>query len=423
MLLPTTSYRTEPFALAARALGVEPMLGTDRCQRIDALWPDEATIALDFRDPEDAAARIVRLSRERRVAAIVPTSEETAVIAALAASALGLPHNPPDAARATRDKYVMRERFAAAGVSQPRFRLLDVDADPERLAEGVELPCVLKPRHLQASRGVIRADDRASFVAGFRRLAALLRLPDVAAKGGPLARSLLCESYVAGVEVAVEGIVTDGRFEVLAIFDKPDPLVGPFFEESIYVTPSRLPDDTQRVIADATARAAAAIGLRHGPVHAELRWNGTASSVIELAARTIGGLCSRTLRFGAGISLEELVLRHALGEDIGALGRESRAAGVMMIPVPRAGVLAGVSGIDEAAAVRGIEEIAITMKIGEKLVPSPEGGAYPGFIFARGETPAFVEAALREALGRLRFAVAPLLLPASAAAAKAAKAR
>jgi biotin carboxylase len=267
-------------------------------------------------------------------------------------------------------------------------------------------PCVVKPLMLSASRGVIRADDEGQFVGAVRRLEAILRTPDAAALGD-IARQVLVEAFIPGREVALEGLLVRGELHVLALFDKPDPLDGPFFEETIYVTPSRLPAPVQAEIASCTARAARALGLQDGPVHAELRVNRRGPSVIEVAARSIGGLCSRTLRFGTGLSLEELILRHALGMGIPSLERERQAAGVMMIPIPRAGVLKEVRGQAEARSVPGIEEIAITAHAGEDLVPLPEGARYLGFIFARAESPERVEAALREAHRRLEFIVMP----------------
>jgi biotin carboxylase len=270
----------------------------------------------------------------------------------------------------------------------------------------VDYPCVLKPLVLSASRGVIRADDRSSFVAAFRRITAILAEPEVQALGEGTDQ-ILVESFVPGAEVALEGLLVDGALRVLALFDKPDPLDGPFFEETIYVTPSRLPAATQRAIAEVTAHAARALGLEDGPLHAELRLDSRATPpspvMLELAARSIGGLCSRSLRFGTGLSLEDVILRRALDLPIASLEREGRAAGVMMIPIPRAGILEAVEGLDAAKAVTLVEDVTISAHPGEALVPLPEGHRYLGFVFARGESPAAVERALRDAHARLSF--------------------
>ncbi len=256
---------------------------------------------------------------------------------------------------------------------------------------------MLKPLGLSASRGVIRANDKAEFVAAFRRIA---RLGE---------RQLQVEGYIEGREFAVEGLVTAGRFRALAIFDKPDPLTGPFFEETIYVTPSREPAAVQEALLATAADAVTALGLYHGPVHVELRFDGENAWILETAARPIGGLCAKALRFGAGVPLEELIIRHALGEDVSVLPREEAASGVMMIPIPKAGIYESVGGVERAAAVAGIEEVIITAQQGQRLIPLPEGSSYLGFIFARGSRAGDVEAALRQSHAALEFLIATTL--------------
>jgi biotin carboxylase len=287
----------------------------------------------------------------------------------------------------------------------PRFQLVELSDDPARAARKVEYPCVLKPLMLSASRGVIRANDPREFVTAFERIAAILAEPDAAPPDGAR-RALLVEEFVPGREIALEGLLVGGSLHVLAVFDKPDPLDGPFFEETIYVTPSRLPAATQTRAAAVTRDACSALGLTEGPIHAELRVNERGPFVLEVAARSIGGLCARTLTFGTGLSLEDLILCHALGRPLESLERERRAAGVMMIPIPRAGCLVSVSGVEEARAVGAVEDVVITMHPGQEVIPLPEGWQYLGFIFARAETPAAVEGALREAHARLRFDIA-----------------
>jgi biotin carboxylase len=290
-----------------------------------------------------------------------------------------------------------------------------MDDDPAAVAArvaapgGVGFPCVVKPLLLSGSRGVMRADDASSLEAALGRLRRLLAAPALLDLDPVAARQILIESFVDGPEVALEGILTRGELQVLALFDKPDPLDGPFFEETIYVTPSRLPEDAQAAIADAVIQVARAVGLGSGPVHAELRLGAGRPVVIDLAARPIGGLCSRTLRFARDVPLEELVIRQALGQDVRGLARAPGASGVMMIPIPRAGILRGVDGIDRARDVAGIEDVVISIRVGETVVPLPEGASYLGFIFARGESPADVEAALRQAHARLAFDIASRL--------------
>jgi len=363
-------------------------------------------LTLDFDDPDAAAARVAALAERRPLAAVVGVDDLTAVAAAAIAERLGLRASGRAAVAAARDKHQMRQCLAAAGVPIPRFRRIALKDDPFLAARGVAFPCVLKPLALSASRGVIRANTVDQFIAAFRRIAALLAREDVEVSGDA-AQFLLAEQYVPGIEVALEGLLMGGTLHTLALFDKPDPLEGPFFEETLYVTPSRLPAETQAAIERVSAAACAALGLSEGPVHAELRVNDDGPWVLEVAARSIGGLCSRTLRFGTGMTLEEIILRHALGWPIASLARERRPAGVMMIPIPRAGTLRAVRGTDAAAAVAGVEEVTLTAHVGQALVPLPEGWQYLGFIFARADTPEAVEAALRDAHARLAFDIAP----------------
>jgi len=403
LLLPTRTYRTEDFIDAARTLGVDLVCASEKPSTLETLAPD-SLLTLDFVDAADAAARVAEWSAGRPLAAVVGVDDVTAAAAAAIAERLGLRASAPAAVAAARDKFQMRQCLAAAGLPVPRFRRIALGENPVLAARGVAFPCVLKPLSLSASRGVIRANTTEQFVVAFKRIAALLARDDVAVTGDA-ARYLLAEEYVPGLEVALEGLLIGGTLHVLALFDKPDPLEGPFFEETIYVTPSRLPERVQRAIRATTAAACAALGLTEGPVHAELRVNDDGPWVLEVAARSIGGLCSRTLRFGTGMTLEEIILRHALGWTIDTLERERPAAGVMMIPIPKAGVLNDVQGLCEAKATRLVEDVVISAHVGQEVVPLPEGWQYLGFIFARGDAPADVEDALRIAHSRLRFGI------------------
>jgi biotin carboxylase len=412
VLLPTTSYRLDDFRAAASRLGVPLVIGSDRCHRIEDVFGEEADLlSLDYRHPERAAEQIVEAARRRPIRGLVPASDATAVIAAVAAERLRLPHNPAAAARRAANKHSMRVALRDAEVPVPEFRVLPLDGDPEAAAAAVPYPCVLKPLLFSASRGVIRADDPPSFVRAWRRIARLLhdtRL-ERRAREDDVAGSLLVESFVPGAEVALEGLLRGGALEILAVFDKPDPLDGPYFEETIYVTPSRHHPEILAEVERVTAAGAAALGLLEGPVHAELRLSPAGAVVIEIAARSIGGLCSRTLRFGAGLSLEEVLVAHAMGLPLSAIRREARASGVMMLPIPRRGILHGVRGVDAARSVPGVEDVVVTAPEGRELVPLPEGDSYLGFLFARGESPAEVEAALREAHRRLEIDIRPPL--------------
>ena len=384
-------------------MGVELTVASERPSALEESNP-AGLLTLDFEQPERAADAVHVFAKQYPISGVVAVDDATAVIAAAITTRLKLKGNPVHAAIAASDKYLQRELLAKAGVPVPRFMLRNLEEDPATIANAITFPCVLKPVRLSASRGVIRADNVQSFVAAHGRLRAILAEPDTAAACGDRARQYLIEEFIPGYEVALEGLVVNRRLHVLAIFDKPDPLDGPFFEETIYVTPSRVPAGLQSAIKECADRAVRALGIAEGPVHAELRYNEHGPWLIELAARPIGGRCSAVLRFGDhGVTLEEIILRHGLGMPIPSLQRERLAAGVMMIPIPGAGTLREVRGIAAAKAVPLIDDVQITAHPGERLVPFPEGSRYPGFIFARGETPHVVEAALRESFQRLAF--------------------
>jgi biotin carboxylase len=393
--LPSATYRAKDFLDAASRLDAEVVVASDHRQALADALGDRA-IRVDLRHPESAAEAIVELAQRTPLDAVVAVDEQGVLVAALAAKGLGLAHNPPEAVAAARDKAAMRNAFAAANLSQPEFRLVGDEAQVALLAGEIGFPCVVKPVSLSASRGVIRADTPREAEAAAARIHKILRQASED-RAGPL----LVERYIPGAEVAVEGMLRGGELELVAVFDKPDPLEGPYFEETIYVTPSRLSASTLTTIRRLTSEAVAALGLVEGPVHAELRVDGERVWLLELAARSIGGLCSRSLRFGLGVSFEELILRRALGLPLDRLTREEAASGVMMLPIPRSGVLQEVAGQDEALAVAGVTGLEVSIAPGKRVQPLPEGDRYLGFLFARGDTAAEVEQALRVAHSRL----------------------
>ncbi|MDP1571358.1 MAG: ATP-grasp domain-containing protein [Vicinamibacterales bacterium] len=410
LLATTTGYQTRMFGEAAARLGVTLQFATDRCDHLDDPWRDGA-IPIRFAAEDASVAAIVDAVRTRPIDGILTVGDAPVVIAAKVAGALGLAGHPPEAAATSCDKRRLRERLRAAGLPVPWFTTVPLDTDPGALLDHVPFPCVVKPIALSGSRGVMRADDAHEFMEAYERLRRLLRSPDVEALGDLATRQIQVERYIEGDEFALEGVLTDGRLQTFAVFDKPEPLVGPFFEETIYVTPSRVSPDTSAVIVRTIEEAIGAVGLHHGPVHAECRVGAKGCVLLEVAARPIGGLCARALRFegpaGEAATLEEVLLRHALGEPVDAYTRETAASGVMMIPIPRGGVYRRVEGVDEAAAVAGVDEVRITAKPDQRLVPLPEGASYLGFIFARGGAPADVERALGEAHRALRFTIDP----------------
>lgn len=408
LLATTTGYQIRSFGEAASSLGVRLLFASDRCDQLEDPWFD-AAIPVRFHD-EPASTRVIveRLS-DAPPDGIIAVGDRPAVLAAHVAAAFGLPGNPPDAAEASRNKLATRLALDAAGLPTPSFRAVPLSSVPVGPARAVSYPAVIKPLALSGSRGVMRVNDEEELVSGFARLQRLMQAVDVRMERDTAHEEAMVESFVPGKEFAVEGLLTGGVFHQLAIFDKPDPLDGPFFEETIYLTPTQESAEAELRIAGHVAAAAHAIGLRHGPVHAECRVNERGVYVLEVAARPIGGLCSKALRFaapdGSSASLEEVLLRHAVGEDVSGYARERRASGVMMIPIPRGGVYRGVEGLDEARQVGSIEEIHIAAKPDAVLVPLPEGKSYLGFIFARADDPQTVEEALRAAHARLSFSI------------------
>ena len=406
-------YQTRSFEEAARKLCVQLVYVTDRCHQLEDPWGDRA-IAVHFESPEAAAYTVMEALRGKEVSGVLALGDRPAAAAAYAARGLGIGYNHPASIEACRSKLRMREVFRDAGLRVPWFRSLPVTPIPEPSLVGIRYPCVLKPLSLSASQGVMRANNRQEFIAAAARLRRLLESAEIRSTREPNLDQMLVEGYIPGKEVAVEGLLVDGTLRILAIFDKPDPLEGPYFEETIYVTPSRLPEATQGQIEQCARDVTRALGLSTGPIHAEFRINEEGVWPIEIAARPIGGLCARALRFSGSdadepIALEELLLRHALQLPGWDAPREPVASGVMMIPVPLSGVLEGVSGEAAARAAPGITELLITARLHDYIAAWPEGSSYLGFLFAKGRTAAEVERELREAHKKLEFKIAPRL--------------
>jgi ATP-grasp domain/L-amino acid ligase C-terminal domain 2 len=403
----TTGYQIRAFDEAAERLGVDLRLASDRCHILDDPWRDHA-VPVRFHDVEASLSAIDASLGPGDVHGVLAVGDRPTVLAAHVAQRRGIPWHSPVAAAASRHKLTTRERLRDAGLAVPWFRALPPGvSDPRRLAP--PFPCVIKPAVLSGSRGVMRADGERELVGAVERLRHILASPDVRAMRDPEADTILIESFIAGHEYAVEAVLDDGRFHLLAIFDKPDPLDGPFFEETIYVTPSQAPPHVRSDLVDQVEAACHALGLAHGPVHAECRVGAGRAHVLEVAARPIGGLCARALRFtrqdGQVIGLEELLLRHAVGFSWSEWTREAGASGVMMIPIPAGGVYRGVDGEAAALAVEGVTDLQITARPDQTLDPLPEGASYLGFIFAGGVAPCDVETALRQAHRQLRFRI------------------
>ena len=405
LLLPSLSYRGEAFLEAAAKVGVSLTIGGESSPDF-LLHSPGGFLSLNLHDPASAVSAAVEFAKTRPIDVVLGVNDNTTVLASRISAALGLPSNSIESVCAARNKHTMRELLRKHGLPTPHVVVYGFDEKPEDIVQHVNFPCILKPLTLSASCGVIRADGPESFHKAFVRVGDLLksfgRLGQEEAD-----RQILIEDFIPGTEVALEGLLTNGELRPLAMFDKPDPLDGPYFEETIYVTPSRLTPALQKQIHETLAQAALAIGLREGPVHGELRINDQGVWVIEVAARSIGGKCSRTLQFETGMSLEELILFHALRRELPPLDLKEGAAGVMMIPIPKEGILERVDGQGAAQQVPGVDELVITADPGEHLIPLPEGTRYLGFIVARRKQSEEVEATLREAHRRLAVLMRP----------------
>lgn len=365
-------------------------------------------LRINLDKPEHAFDTILGASGEQPIMGVIATDDTAVTLAAQVAEALGLPHNPPAAVQLTQRKDLARARLAARAVPVPWHQRVDLKANLTAQASTFNYPIVLKPLSLSGSRGVIRVNNPSQCLAACERIRPMVQdLP-----GEDEKRYLLAETYLPGVEVAVEGMLDNGQLHVLALFDKPEPLEGPYFEESYYITPSRLSPGDQSLIARRVSEACAAYGLRQGPIHAELRLDLEKNEawILEVAARTIGGQCARLLQYGTGMSLEELVITQAMGQPLPQTSTTD-AAGVLMIPIPRAGILRRVEGLGAARQTPHITEVEISVREGYELMPLPEGAAYLGFIFARGPDPQTVEEALRQAHDCLNIVTAPVWKP------------
>jgi biotin carboxylase len=418
----TTGYQTRAFEQAAAALGIDLLYATDRCHLLDDPWRDRA-IAVRFED-EEASVRDVLAAVNAPpspVVGVIAVGDRPTVLAARVARELRLPWHGIHGVRVSRSKLMTRGRLIAADLPVPWFFSTPLDTAVVDIAGRLRFPCVIKPLGLSGSRGVMRADSVEQLEASLVRLRELLMRPEIRALREPMHDDVLVEGFIEGREYALEGVLEQGALRVFAIFDKPDPLDGPFFEETIYVTPTSLSESGARTMAGTVAHAAAAMGLRHGPIHAECRVNDAGVFVLEIAARPIGGLCARSLRFATAddasgasperddIRLEELLLRQATGQSLDGYGREARASAVMMIPIPRRGFFKSVTGVEEAKQVEAIEDVVITAKPDQLIEPLPEGASYLGFIFARAGEPEQAVAAIRAAHARLQFRIDPPL--------------
>lgn len=403
LLLPAAGYANQDFIAAAERLDIELVACADYCHRLAPGWGLPPLMSVPFDQPEVALPQVLR-ALTQPVDAVLAVDDHGLALAARLRRALKLPGNPSEAVAALTDKLRFRQLQQAVGLPHPLF--VSVPGDAVDAAMSLEFPLVVKARRLNASRGVIRVDDAVELERAMQQAQRIQAR--VQRDAGEL--GLLVERFIPGVEVALDGVLAQGELQVLAVFDKPDPLDGPYFEETIFVTPSRLPAVTQHDLADAVMRACAVAGLKEGAVHAEARINDDGVWLLEIAPRGIGGLCGRVLDATLGMTSAEIVLRHAVGLPFPTRANAA-AAGVMMVPIPTNGILQGVDGIDAARDVPHVTGIEITACPGQLVAPPPEGAGYLGFIFSRAATPAAAEQALRAAHAALSVRVQPLVKP------------
>ena len=395
------SYRIAPYIKAAKNLGLDITIAS---QGKHSLVTEVANgIHIDFADLDSAIAVILEANKAQPFAGILGSDDQTVELAAHTAKALNLPHNPPQAAQYSHRKDLARAQLSLAGCPVPMHCLLDLNRPINRQMTGLPLPCVLKPLNMSASRGVIRADNEDEFLRACERLR-----PIVASAQGEFEQShVLIEEYIDGIEIAYEGYLYRGELHTITIFDKPDPLVGPYFEETIYVTPSALEVDLQLKIKSVLQDACNAYGLSTGAVHAECRIDQDKKIwILEIASRTIGGDCARILD-NENFGIEELAIMLAIEQPVEA-NMPDQARGVMMIPIREHGLLKRVEGLLDANRVEGIDKIDIIISEGHELVPLPEGNQYLGYIFATADTAEKATAAIREAYAHLKFISRPV---------------
>lgn len=404
LIAPHGSYRTTAFMQAAQAMGVDVLLASEGKHSVISDYAEG--LHLNFRQQAMALEQILSAARQRPFAAILGTDDSTTALAAMASEQLGLPHNDPASVELTQRKDLARACLHQHKVSAPQYQQIDLKREVASQVDDFLFPAVVKPVALSGSRGVIRVNTIDELEQACQRIKKILQ--QELQLNEDSRRYVLLEEYIPGDEVAVEGLLVKGKLQILTIFDKPEPMEGPFFEETYYISPSRLPDAVQCEVQATIQAACGAYGLREGPVHAECRINDNGVWVLEVAARTIGGMCGHLLSFGIGQSLEALVIQHALNLPI-QINKDTGAAGVLMIPIPKAGVLKRVEGILKAQRVEHIDEVNIQISSGHVIQTLPEGSSYLGFIFSYADTPAQVESALRQAHACLNIVIDPFL--------------
>ena len=400
LIIPSGSYRTNAFMNAVIKLDLKVLVITDKSQVFSEHYP-ENVISMNFQLWKDWLDIIREWSERYYLKAVIGVDEESIVLAARLSESLGIEHNSLESVKITKDKYLMRRELKKFGLICPWFKRFSVHKLPKEIFSEISLPCVIKPTFLSASQGVLRVNSLEEFMGGFEMLIDLLSQDEMKMLGGEKANWILVEEFIPGKEVSIEGIVNNGILKDLAIFDKPEPLDGPTFPETIFVTPTILDEHIQLSILETAQTALTALKIVKGPVHVELRINNNGNYILECAARSIGGLCSRILEFKGGMSLEELILCSSLGRNVEKTKLIERAKGVMMMPIEKRGILREIIGIEAALSVRGITDLQTTIRLNEILEPLPKGGRYLGFLFAEGKDQDMVKKVLKKAWSKI----------------------
>ena len=400
LIIPSASYRTSAFINAIEKLDLKVLVISDKSQVFSGKYPNNLLIT-NFHHWKDRLDEISEWSELNGLKAVIGVDEESIVLAANLSNYLKVEHNTVESVLLTKDKYLMRIELKKAGVNSPWFKRFLIHDFPNENINEISFPCVIKPTFLSASRGVIRVNTIKELVNGIKTINELLSLEEIRERGGEKSDWILVEEYIPGKEVAIEGIVSKGKLKILTVFDKPEPLEGPTFEETIIVTPSALSEKNQLSLFETAQNAVKALGIVKGPVHVEVRINSSGNYILECASRSIGGLCSKVLEFQGGMSLEELILRSYLGRNVEKSKLTGSARGVMMMPTEKMGILKEMRGVEDALNVKGVTDLQITVKPGEKLEPLPKGDRYLGFIFAEDKDQELVIKALKNAWSKI----------------------
>lgn len=356
------------------------------------------------RSSKEVAAYVERQCEGLLVSGVLASDDWDVVAAAMIADKLGLRFVGVETALAATNKFLMRQRLRNGGAVVPDFQCFAIGDNAGEIAKSLRFPVVIKPTYGQGSLGVIRADTVDEFEKAFQYTSRIIVDLDMRPSAVRDRSGILVEQYIPGEEYTVELLMHEGKPYSLAVFEKPDPLEGPYFEEGIYVTPIRRDEKIRSLLVEAAIRGSRALGIETGPCHCELRLSGELPYILEIAARPIGGFCSQVFADLMGFDLHDLVLQNAVGLPVMPPPiADGVALGVMMLPVPGRGNLARVSGVDRALDIDGIMSVKIHVEAGSRILPYPEQSCYIGTVLATGSSADEVVARLKSAAKAVSF--------------------